>query len=134
VLRPERGSVVVWRLGEALLAVDLDAVDEVVGVEAGGRARARTGLLELVAPPGLTLPTASRQAVVVRGGGGDRAPSRLALAADQVEGVYGADQATTVARPAWLASLDAPHVAGLVQLDDGRLAAALDVGALFGGP
>jgi chemotaxis signal transduction protein len=124
---------VVWTLGEAVLAVALEVVDEVVGVDGEGLARARSGALQLTAPPGLDIPATSRQAVVVRSGEAE-SPARLALAADQVEGVYDSDHATLVARPGWLGRLHAPHMASLVQLHDGRLAAALDVDALFRSP
>jgi chemotaxis signal transduction protein len=134
VPRGEQGALVVWRLGDALLAVPLHDVDEVVGVDPAGLARAREGPLELRAPPGLELPAASHQAVVVGGGEaapGSARPKRMALAADEVEGVYGSDEASSEAPPTWLGEIGSPHLASLVRLQDGRVAAALDVGALF---
>jgi chemotaxis signal transduction protein len=131
--------MVVWRLGDALLAVALGAVDEVVGVGADGRARARGGALELHAPPGLDLPAGSRQAVIIASGAGEGVgagspPQRLALAADEVEGVYEAGDVSPLPPPGWLGRLDAPHLTGLIRLQDGRVAAALDPDALSRAP
>jgi chemotaxis signal transduction protein len=131
--------MVVWRLGDALLAVALGAVDEVVGVDADGLARARGGALELRAPPGLDLPPGSRHAVVIASGAGEGAgpgsPSqRLALAADEVVGVYEAADVSPLPPPDWLGRLDAGHLSGLIRLQDGRVAATLDPDALSRAP
>jgi chemotaxis signal transduction protein len=120
---------VVWRLGELLLAVPLADVEEIAPVDADTRfASSRGAALEVVPPHGVPMAAEPRRAVVVRGGPG----VRVALAADDVEGVLPAGAAAGVAPPAWLAGLDLRHVAHLVRLADGRIAAVLMVERLFG--
>jgi hypothetical protein len=125
-------TLVVWRSGDALLAVALAAVEAIAPVGADGQALARAGALELRSPPGLPPPAGARQAVVVRRGAGD-ARQRVALPADHVEGVLEA-RGPVREPPPWLAGLGAGHLAGLILLEDGRVAATLDPDSLFGLP
>lgn len=128
--RADPGPVVVWRLGDALLAVELDAVEAVVSVDTDGRARTRAGLLEITTPPGLDSSGASRHAVVLLRCDGEE-EARIALAADEVEGVVEPDDASAVDPPEWLASVESAHLRALVPLADRRVAALLEVAALF---
>ena len=123
---PERA--VVWRLGEALLAAPLDAVQEVASVTKDGRARTRSGELEPLVPNGLEVPRPSRRAVVLLVG--DRG---VAVAADEVEGVAEVPESMAVAPSEWLGQLDTRHVRAVVRLVDGRLAALLEPDALLSG-
>ncbi len=127
---PPAASFVVWRLGDALLAVPLDVVDEVAPVDASGQARGRTGSWAVVDPPGLPRSDHPRQAVVVRVTGGE---GRLALAADEVDGVRDAATAAVLDPPPWLAALSSGHTRSLIRLDDRRVAAVLDVAAVQAG-
>jgi chemotaxis signal transduction protein len=131
--RGDLGSVVVWRLGDALLAVEVDVVDQIVSVGPDGRARTRDGDLEVVLPPGVDPEHAPGQAVVVLAGHGpDR--SRIAVAAEHVEGVVESGDATALDSPAWLAGLESAHVRSLVQIEGGRVAALLHTAAMTRGP
>jgi chemotaxis signal transduction protein len=128
---PEGGEVVVWRWSEALLALPLFAVQEIAKVSARtGRVRTRHGALELEPPPGVTPGRRAPRAVVVRSRSGTAVK---ALAADHVDGIL-APGSDVVDLPAWLSSLDARHVSAVIRLEDGRLAALLDLDALFGSP
>lgn len=113
-------QVVVWRLGDALLAAPVALVDEVTPLDREGRARCRTGPLALTPIPALEPGTPARNAVVVQRGG-----RRFALPASTVEGVR------TVAgdaheAPAWLGRRARRRVTGILMLEDDRLAALLD--------
>jgi hypothetical protein len=130
---PADGPLLVWRVGDALLAAPLAAVDEVATVGENGRAQARDGEIPVAAGP---LPDAARQhrqAVILRRS--DVAgEGRLALPADQVDGVVAADQAEALPAPPWLAGIHAPHMAALVRLETGDIAALLDLAELFREP
>ncbi len=122
--------MVVWQSGEALLALDLDTVEEVVKVEpSADRAVCRAGELELASLPGMPPSPRTRRAVIVRSSSGAR---RMALGAEQVEGVFRYDSSGSLAPPAWLESLELAHLSNLVRLEDGRLAAVLDPDILLG--
>lgn len=124
---PDR--VVVWRLGEALLAAALDAVAEVAPVGPDGRARTREGSLDLVVPRGLTPAPAAGRAVVLYAGG-----RRVAVPAEEVEGVRHCRPGDVEAPPSWLGALAAPAVRALVRVDDRRIAALLVPDTLPGAP
>lgn len=131
-------TVVVWRYDGALLAVPLAAVEEIVSIDGQGRAVARGGALQIVAPPGLGMGAPTRRAVVVRPERASDADEvgeeeRVALAAEEVEGVVEAPVRLDVGSE-WLGGLDLGHLRGLLRLDAGRLAALLDVDSLFPGP
>jgi hypothetical protein len=141
---PADRPVVVWHLRGATLALPLEAVEEIVAVGDDGRARGRAGVLEVVAPPGLEEGEGVRWAVVVRGGrptarGGKRTADGgeggggVALGADLVEGVVVGGVEVDV-RSEWLGGLDLGHLKALLRLDDGRLAALLDLESLFAEP
>jgi len=115
----------VWRSGDALLAVPVDAVLEVTDTDDEGRARSRRGPVPLSAVPGLQPAGHARRAVVVRSGG-----TTLALAADEVEGVREYTVRESAPTPPWLGTLPTGHLAGLVRLDEGRVAALLAVDTL----
>lgn len=121
----EATRVVVWGVGDALLAVPLDAAIEIAAVGTDRRAITRAGPLELWTPPGLQEVYDCRRAVVVRASGG-----AVALAADAVEGVKPYTEREAAPTPPWLRSLPTPHMAGLVRLDDDRVAALLAVESL----
>lgn len=123
----EEARAVVWRIGEALLAVPLDVAMEIAAVGADGQARARTGRLEVRTPPGVTAPPYCPHAVVVRTTG-----SPMALAAEAVDGVLAYTERHAVPAPAWLGGLPTDHIAGLIRLNDQRVAALLAVEALTG--
>lgn len=123
----EEGQVLVWRLGDALLAAPLEAVVEVATVGADGRATSRAGPVDLTVPPGVRSSTVTERAVVVRARG-----IMLALAADDVEGVMPCTLRDSAATPPWLRSLPTTHLTGLVRLDGGRVAALLAIDALDG--
>lgn len=125
------GAVVVWCLGDALLAVELGVVDRIVPVGPDGRARTGDGPVEVCTPQGLEPGRPPRYAVLLRGG---RDGSRLAVAAEHVEGVFEPGDATAVDQPEWLAGLDSAHVRSLIRLADQRLAVLLDVAALYEDP
>jgi chemotaxis signal transduction protein len=130
-MRPsEPGPVLLWRLGEALLAVELTAVEEIAGVDAAGRARTRAGDLPIEAPPGLESAARPARAVVLRPAGLGR---RIALAADEVEGVMEPASPGGLPTPDWLGGLGSPHVRALIRVDDVRVAALLDTDPLFSG-
>jgi hypothetical protein len=137
---PADRPIVVWHLRGATLALPLEAVEEIVAVGDDGRARGRAGALEVVAPPGLEEGEGVRWAVVVRGGrptarGGKRTSGGggVALGADLVEGVVVGGVEVDV-RSEWLGGLDLGHLKALLRLDDGRLAALLDLESLFAEP
>lgn len=115
----EAGTVVVWRLGDAFLAVALEHVVEVTAVE-NGAARGRGGAVDLIVPTGLPDPERPTRAVVLQAD--DR---RLAVPADEVYGTRACDPAGVTAVPDWLAALPEAF-RSLVRVDDGRLAALLD--------
>lgn len=117
--------VVVWRVGDALLAAPLADTAEIAAVSRDGRALSRSGRLELRTPPGLSPPARPRRAVVLRAG-----KAALAMAADEVEGVRPYTERHTPATPAWIGTLKADHLAGLIRLDDDRIAALLAIDAL----
>lgn len=121
--------VVVWRLGDALLAVDVDRVVEIAPVDPDGRARSRLGALTLAVPPGLAAPARPQRAVVLRT---SRGP--VGAPADAVEGVHECAPGTVGAPPAWLAGLSEAGVRALVRLDDRRIAALLEPDALVAAP
>jgi hypothetical protein len=121
------GPIVVWHLRGALLALRLDAVEEIVAIGKDGRARGRGGELEVTAPPGLGSGEGARWGVVLRAT--HRAAKRLALGADQVEGVMAGFEEVE-AGSEWLGVLDLRHLKALLRLEDGRLAALLDLDSL----
>lgn len=123
----EEGQVLVWRLGDALLAAPLEAVVEVTTVGADRRAVSRAGPVDLTAPPGARSASVPQRAVVVRARG-----ATLALAADEVEGVVPRTLRESAATPSWLRSLPTTHFTGLVRLDGGRVAALLAIDTLDG--
>jgi hypothetical protein len=127
-----------------MLALPLEAVEEIVAVGDDGRARGRAGVLKVVAPPGLGDGEGVRWAVVVRGGrltarggkrtaGGGAGGGGVALGADLVEGVMVGGVEVDV-RSEWLGGLDLGHLKALLRLEDGRLAALLDLESLFAEP
>lgn len=118
---------VVWQVGEATLAASLDATVEVAALDPEGRARSRGGPVDVLATPGIQ-PVAPGRAVVLEGPDGP-----LALGADSVEGVLHADQTSPADTPSWLQRLPTRHLAGLLVLTDGRIAALLDVASLVAG-
>lgn len=118
--------VVVWRAGGAILAAPLDAVVEIAAVGDDGRAAGRAGPIPLTSPAGAE-PRAPKRAVVVRVG-----ERTLALAADAVEGVARSDERVTAPTPRWLRGLAADRIARLVRLEEGRVAAVLDLERIAG--
>jgi hypothetical protein len=141
---PADRPIVVWHLRGATLALPLEEVEEIVAVGYDGRARGRAGVLEVVAPPGLEEGESVRWAVVVRGGratakggkrtaGGGGGGGGVALGADLVEGVMVGGVEVDL-RSEWLGELDLGHLKAVLRLDDGRLAALLDLQSLFAEP
>jgi hypothetical protein len=141
---PADRPIVVWHLRGATLALPLEEVEEIVAVGDDRRARGRAGVLEVVAPPGLGDGEGVRWAVVVRGGrltarggkrtaGGGGGGGGVALGADLVEGVMVGGVEVDV-RSEWLGGLDLGHLKALLRLEDGRLAALLDLESLFAEP
>lgn len=114
---PDERSAVVWRLGDALLAVDVDDVVEIAPAADG--AESRLGTIGFHQIPGLASRQAGRAVVVRRG------DEPLALPADAVEGVTTYDPAENASTPDWLRDVPAVHLAGLIRLPDRRLAALL---------
>lgn len=123
---PDRDRVIVWRVGDALLAAPLARTAEIAAVDPDGRAMSRSGPLELQAPPGLPLPRRPHRAVVLRAG-----ETAVAMAADEVEGVRSYTDRQATATPAWLDSLRTDHLAALILLDDQRIAALLAIDTLI---
>ena len=121
----EQARAIVWRIGEALLAVPLEAALEVAAVSADGMAMSRKGQLELRAPPGLPPVLDCRRAIIVVTRDG-----LVALPAESVDGVLPYSVQDTAATPPWLGRLTTDHLAGLIRLDDHRIAALLAVEAL----
>lgn len=121
----DEGRVVVWRVGDVLLAARLADTVEIAAVASDGRAVSRSGRLEPRTPPGIPVPERPARAVVVRVGGRE-----MALAADEVLGIEPFTPGGVAAVPAWLDDLFAPHLTRLVRLPDHRLAALLDLTAL----
>jgi chemotaxis signal transduction protein len=126
----DAGAVVVWRLGDAVLAVELGAVDRIVPVGPDGRARTHEGSVRVYTPQGIEPARPPRQAVLLHAGPGG---SRLAVAAEHVEGVFDPEDATAIAPPEWLVGLDSTQVRSLIRLVDQRLAVLLDVATLYRG-
>lgn len=126
----EADRVVVWSLGDALLAAPLAVIVEIATVAADGRAMSRLGPLDVRSAPGLPAPAGPRRAVVVRTG--EAGAAALAIAADDVEGVKPYTPAEAAATPAWLRTLPTGHIAGMIRLDDDRIAALLAIEALPG--
>ena len=121
----EDGRVVVWRVGEVLLAARLSDTVEIAAVASDGLAVSRSGRLEPRTPPGIAPPERPVRAVVVRVGDGE-----VAMAADEVLGIEPFTPEDSASVPSWLGALSAPHLARLVRLPDHRLAALLDLHAL----
>lgn len=125
---PERPPVLVWRRGEALLAVEVDAVLEIARTRAAAAAdepvRTRAGQAPVLNLPGLPRDPAT-QAVILR-----TAAGLAALPADAVDGIRAITADRFAPPPRWLAALAPDHVRGIVTLDDDRLAALLAVDAL----
>lgn len=129
----ERPPVLVWRRGEALLAVEVDAVLEIARTDAAAgvdveTVRTRAGEARVLDLPGLPRDRAAR-AVVLR-----TAAGLVALPADTVEGIRAMTPDRFAPAPRWLQALAPDHVRGIVTLDDDRLAALLAVDALRPGP
>ena len=120
----EAPRVVVWRIGGATLALPLDDVVEVVGVDAGGVAIGRDGPVELVHLDGVPARDAPR-AVVLRTGAGLRA-----LPADAVRGVADAAETRMTAPPDWLSRVRPAHLSALLRLPDDSIATLLSAQAL----
>jgi chemotaxis signal transduction protein len=102
-------------------------------VDEDGRARGRDGEVQIVDS---TLPDAAGwhpRAIAFRHAAGASA-RRLALPADQVEGVVAAQEAAALTPPPWLARIDAPYIADLVRLETGEIAALLDLAELLRDP
>lgn len=114
-----------WRAGDALLALPLEDTVEIAPVGDDGLAMGRDGPLDLAAPPGLPMPRRPARAVVARTAGG-----RVAIAADSVEGVLSVAGDGAEPVPAWLRRLSPDHIAGVIRLPGGRVAALLGVEAL----
>lgn len=124
--RAEPDHVVVWRVGDVLLAVALDDVMEVAAVGDGRTASARGGALTLTAIRGLdTRAEPAHRAIVVRTSRGPRA-----VAATEVEGVFESPDIGVHATPRWLEGVETGPVKALVRVDDQRTAALLDVEAI----
>lgn len=119
----EAGRVVVWSAGESILAAPIDAVIEVTDRDADGRARSRHGPLDPVALPGVSVDSADR-AVILRAAAGP-----VALPADRIDGVM-PHSGPVSDPPPWLEAAARGWFRGLVRLEDGRIAAVLDPGAL----
>ncbi|MEJ2503864.1 MAG: hypothetical protein P8177_11235 [Gemmatimonadota bacterium] len=124
-MRDAERRVVVWRLGDAVLAVPLADTVEIAAVDGEGRADGRGGALALTPPPGLPLPRRATLAVVVR-----TAAGATALAADEVLGVRTVADGGTEPVPAWLGALPTAHIEGMIRVDGDRTAALLDATAL----
>jgi chemotaxis signal transduction protein len=130
------GPVLVWRLGGNLLAVDLEFVEEILPVDDTGGVHGRAGALEVLEASVLDATGEPSLAVVVRDTGGqagpdEAGPRRLALPAEQVDGVIHAHQAAGLPGPEWMADICAPRITSLVLLDNGRIAALLNLAELF---
>lgn len=122
---PAVERVVVWRTGGTLLAVPLESTVEVAPVRGDGRSAGRSGSLPLVTPPGVAWSGDARRAVVVRAGNGV-----IALAAESVEGVLTVLPGRAEPTPPWLAGVATRHIARVVRLDGGRVAALLSIDSL----
>lgn len=123
----EHPPVLVWRRGEALLAVEVDAVLEVARAEGStpdATVRTRAADAPVLNLPGLPRDPATH-AVIVRTGAG-----LVALPADVVEGIRAVTPDRFASAPRWLHALAPDHVRGIVTLDDDRLAVLLAVDAL----
>lgn len=120
----EHAPVLVWRLGEALLCAQVDAILEVAAVRGSGVVATQEGEAPLVRLPGLPAGE-PRRAVVVRTGDG-----LLALPADAIEGIRAIAPDRFAPPPHWLDAVAGEHVRALVTLDDDRLAVLLAVDAL----
>lgn len=121
----DEGRVVVWRLGDALLAAPLADTIEIAAVAADGLAVSRAGRLALHTPAGIRSRERPTRAVVVRVAGRE-----VAMAAEEVLGIEPFAPAETAPLPPWLETVPASHVAGLVRLPDQRLAVLLHLDAL----
>lgn len=130
-MSPADGPVVVWHLHGALLALPLDAVEEIVAIGEDGRAHGRAGDLEVSTPPGLGDGEGVKWGVVLKAT--RRAAGGVALGADQVEGVKERGDAVALGSE-WLGGLDLRHLEELLRLEDGRLAALLNLDSLFPEP
>ncbi len=119
-----RREVVLWSLAGALLAAPVASVREVAPTGDDGRARTRSGEMEITPLPGLDPPGTAPRAVVVDAGG-----LVLALAAEVVEGVVIVDDGAVTRPPRWLTGLNPRHVRGLVSLGP-RVAALLRLDAI----
>ena len=130
----ERPPVLVWRRGEALLAVEVDSVLEIARTDApAGTAddepvRTRGGVAPVLNLPGLPRERAARAVILTTDAG------LVALPADAVEGIRAMTADRFASAPEWLQALAPDHVRGIVTLDDDRLAALLAVDALRPGP
>lgn len=123
----EETRIVVWRVGEALLAAPLADTVEIAAVAGDGRAVSRSGHLELRTPEGLEPPREPRRAVVVESAAGP-----TAMAADEVVGVRSHRPGDVAGIPAWLSEVSDRAVTSLVRLDDDRIVALVAVDRLSG--
>lgn len=119
-------AVLVWRWGDALLALPVVAVDEVARVGADGQAASRGAAMPVAAIPGLESREAPSTAVIARTGA-----RRVALPAADVEGVV-AVSAAVRDTPGWLGDEARRRIQGVLELTDGRLAAMLRLDAVDG--
>lgn len=118
-------QVVVWHVGDAILAVPVETVVEIASVDRDGTVRSRTGTLQPITPPGLDPPASPERAVVLRNASGS-----LAMAADHVDGVTTCERGAATPTPEWLRTLPTRHLASLIRLDGDRVAALLAVDSL----
>ena len=118
-------QVVVWYVGDAILAAPVETVIEIAPVDREGAVRSRAGTLQLTSPPGLDPPASPERAVVLRNAAG-----AVAMAADSVDGVVTCGRGAATSTPEWLRALPTRHLASLIRLDDDRVAAMLAVDSL----
>lgn len=122
----EGQRVLVWRLGDALLAAPIDAVVEVAPAN-GGSTESRAGRLDVRSVPGLRTRGDAPRAVILR-----KTSGLMAIAADEVEGVRTSTGREESPKPGWLRTVPTDHFDGLLQLPGARVAALLAVESLAG--
>lgn len=120
----ERPPALVWRRGDALLAVEVDAVLEVTPAAREDAVDTREGPAPFLHLPGLPREAAPR-AVVLRSAAG-----LVALPADGVDGIRAVVDGRVMPPPPWLRGFAPDYIRAIVALDDDRLAVLLAVDAL----